>query len=76
MISPELASIIEEASGLEAASLTPGAKLSELGITSLAMIEIAVRIEDAFGVRLDDDVVYGIQTIGDLSALVDAHDPA
>lgn len=76
MISPELASIIEEASGLEAGSLTPDAKLSELGITSLAMIEIAVRIEDTFGVRIDDAVVYNLQTIGDLSALVDAHDPA
>ena len=76
MISPELAGIIEEASGLEAESLTPDAKLSELGITSLSMIEIAVRVEDAFGVRLDDDVVYNIKTLGDLSALVDAHDPA
>ena len=76
MISPELAGIIEEASGLEAESLTPDAKLSELGITSLAMIEIAVRVEDAFGVRLDDDVLYDIETLGELSAHVGAQDPA
>ena len=37
--SPELAQIIEEASGLEPESLTPDAKLTELGISSLAMIE-------------------------------------
>lgn len=72
MISPELASIIEEASGLEAEALTPDAKLRELGITSLSMIEIAVRAEDAFGVRLDDDVVYNLQTVGDLAAHIEA----
>lgn len=73
MTSPELARIIEEASGLEAEALTPEAKLSELGITSLAMIEIAVRVEDAFGVRIDDDVVYNLKTVGDLSEYVDTH---
>ncbi|WIM72146.1 acyl carrier protein [Corynebacterium suedekumii] len=47
MTNPELAQIIEEASGIEAEALTPDAKISELGISSLSMIEIAVRIEDA-----------------------------
>lgn len=72
MTSPELASIIEEASGLEAEALTPDAKLHDLGLTSLTMIEIAVRVEDTFGVRLDDDVVYNLQTVGDLSAHIEA----
>lgn len=73
MISPELARIIEEASGLDAEALTPEAKLSELGVTSLAMIEVAVRVEDAFGVRIDDDVVYNLKTVGDLSEYVRTH---
>ncbi|WP_126268726.1 acyl carrier protein [Corynebacterium alimapuense] len=65
--SPELAHIIEEASGIDAEALTPEAKISELGISSLSMIEIAVRIEDTFGVFLDDKTVFGIETVGDLN---------
>lgn len=72
-ISPELAQIIEEASGLEAEDLTPEAKISELGINSLAMIEIAVRIEDTFGVRLDDETVFSLPTVGELDAHIEAH---
>ncbi len=69
----ELAQIIEDASGIEPESLTPDAKLTDLGITSLAMIEIAVRIEDAFGVRLDDETVFGIDTLGELESHIAAH---
>lgn len=74
-ISPELAQIIEEASGLEAEALTPEAKISELGINSLAMIEIAVRIEDAFGVRLDDETVFRTSTVGELAELIETPGP-
>ncbi|NLA55793.1 MAG: acyl carrier protein [Corynebacterium humireducens] len=74
-ISPELAQIIEEASGLEADALTPEAKISELGINSLAMIEIAVRIEDAFGIRLDDETVFRTSTVGELAELIESPDP-
>lgn len=72
MTNPELAQIIEEASGIEAEALTPEAKISELGISSLSMIEIAVRIEDAFGVRLDDETVFDITTVGELNDYVTA----
>lgn len=72
MTNPELAQIIEEASGIEAEALTPDAKISELGISSLSMIEIAVRIEDAFGVRLDDETVFDITTVGELNDYVTA----
>ena len=74
-ISPELAQIIEEASGLEAEALTPEAKISEVGINSLAMIEIAVRIEDAFGVRLDDETVFRTSTLGELAELIETPGP-
>lgn len=74
-ISPELAQIIEEASGLEAEDLTPEAKISEVGINSLAMIEIAVRIEDAFGVRLDDETVFRTSTLGELAELIETPGP-
>ncbi|GAB3690167.1 acyl carrier protein [Corynebacterium nasicanis] len=71
--SPELAQIIEEASGVEPEALTPDTKLTDLGISSLAMIEIAVRIEDTFGVRLDDATIFSLPTVGELDAHIEAH---
>lgn len=73
-LSPELTQIIEDSSGVDAATLTPDARIADLGITSLAMIEIAVRIEDAFNVRLDDATVFSVGTIGDLAELVSTQD--
>ncbi|GAB2510964.1 Meromycolate extension acyl carrier protein [Corynebacterium atrinae] len=74
-LSPELTQIIEDSSGVDAASLTPESRIADLGITSLAMIEIAVRIEDTFNVRLDDPTVFSVGTIGDLAELVATQDP-
>ncbi len=67
---PQLAQIIEEASGIESGSIVPEAKISELGIDSLSLIEIAVRTEDAFGVRLEDETVLGFTTIGEMMDLI------
>lgn len=72
-LSPELAQIIEDASGLEAGSLSADSSLRELGVTSLAMIEIAVRVEDAFGVRLEDADVFALETVGDLAGFIAEH---
>lgn len=69
---PQLAQIIEEASGIDAGSIVPEAKISELGIDSLSLIEIAVRTEDAFGVRLEDETVLGFITVGDMLDLISA----
>ena len=39
------------------------------------MIEIAVRIEDAFGSRLDDETVFRTSTVGELAELIESPDP-
>lgn len=71
---PQLATIIEEASGIESEAIQPEAKISELGIDSLSLIEIAVRTEDTFGVHLDDETVLGFTTVGDMLAYIEEHD--
>lgn len=71
---PQLASIIEEASGIESEAIQPEAKISELGIDSLSLIEIAVRTEDTFGVRLDDSTVLGFTTVGEMLDYIVTHD--
>lgn len=38
---------------------------ADLGIDSLAMIDVAVAAEDAFGVRIPDDDLEHLATVGD-----------
>ncbi|AGF73011.1 acyl carrier protein [Corynebacterium halotolerans] len=71
---PQLAQIIEEASGIESEAIVPEAKISELGIDSLSLIEIAVRTEDTFGVRLDDSTVLGFTTVGEMLDYIVTHE--
>ena len=42
----------------------------DLGVDSLTMIEIAVDVEDEFGMRIEDDHVATLETVGDVVALV------
>jgi len=39
---------------------------SDLGLDSLAMIDVAVAAEDAFGVSIPDDDLERFQTVGDV----------
>lgn len=73
-ILPQLATLIEEVSGIEAAEVVPEAKISDLGIDSLSLIEFAVRTEDTFGVWLDDSTVLGFNTVGDAVEYISAHE--
>jgi len=59
------------------AALTPGLLLSEdLGLDSLAAIELGMVLEDEFDIALPDEVVVDIRTVGDLVHLVLARLPA
>lgn len=44
----------------------------DLGLDSLARVELATLLADEYGVELDDDAVAGARTVGDLVALVGA----
>ncbi|AKK03612.1 acyl carrier protein [Corynebacterium epidermidicanis] len=44
----------------------------ELAIDSLSLVEIAVRAEDTFGVRIDDDAVNSFHTVGDAADYLEA----
>lgn len=51
--------------------LRPGALLGEdLGVDSLAAIELAMALEDVYDIRLPDDVLAEVRTYGDLEATV------
>jgi acyl carrier protein len=69
-----LADLLAQDFGIDRARLVPGATLTDLEIDSLRMIEIAFGVEEAFGIRIEDDpaaMMARVKTLGDLAAYVD-----
>ena len=65
-IEKELADIVEEIAGVAAADVTPEKSfVDDLDIDSLSMVEIAVQAEDKFGVKIPDDELANLKTVGD-----------
>lgn len=61
-----LAEIVNEVAGVETSEITPEKSfVDELDIDSLSMVEIAVQVEDRFGVKVPDDVLANLKTVGD-----------
>ncbi|MBW4721710.1 acyl carrier protein [Saccharothrix obliqua] len=61
-----LAEIVEEVAGVEAADVTSDKSfVDDLDIDSLSMVEIAVQAEDKFGVKIPDDELANLKTVGD-----------
>ena len=65
-----LAELVEEVSGVD---IAPETRLEESGISSLSRIELAVRIEDAFGVPIDEHVYASCPTAQELANYVEEH---
>jgi len=65
-ITTGFAEIIEEVVGIEAADVTPEKSfVADLDIDSLSMVEIAVQTEDRFGVKIPDEELANLKTVGD-----------
>lgn len=61
-----LASIVEEVAGVDAGDVTiEKSFVDDLDIDSLSMVEIAVQAEDKFGVKIPDDELANLKTVGD-----------
>jgi acyl carrier protein len=61
-----LAEIFEDVVGVAPDNVTLEKSLEEdLEVDSLSMVEIAVQVEDKFGVKIQDDDLTGIKTVGD-----------
>jgi acyl carrier protein len=58
--------------GLNRAKLTPEAELSQLGIDSLAVLELLFDIEDRFGLKIKDDMPNSLLTLQDVVLYIDA----
>ncbi len=61
-----LAEIIEEVTGIEPSEVTVDKSfVDDLDIDSLSMVEIAVQTEDKYGVKIPDEDLAGLRTVGD-----------
>ena len=61
-----LADIVNEEPGLAVAAVQPSKSFTDdLDIDSLSMMTIVVNAEEKFGVRIPDDDVKNLKTVGD-----------
>ncbi len=66
-----IAEIIEEVTGIEPSEVTlDKAFVDDLDIDSLSMVEIAVQLEDKYGVKVPDEDLAGLKTVGDAVAYI------
>ncbi|MCW2632994.1 MAG: acyl carrier protein [Pseudonocardia sp.] len=69
-----LAEIVEEVAGIDAAEVTPEKSfVDDLDIDSLSMVEIAVQAEDRFSVKIPDDALADLKTVGDAVDFIAKH---
>ncbi len=61
-----LAEIVNEITGIKTDQIVPGATfVDDLDIDSLSMVEVAVAAEEKFGVRIPDEDLVKLKTVGD-----------
>ncbi|MCP3801127.1 acyl carrier protein [Allokutzneria sp. A3M-2-11 16] len=61
-----LAEIVEEVAGVDQEDVkSEKSFVDDLDIDSLSMVEVAVQAEDKFGVKIPDDELVNLKTVGD-----------
>lgn len=69
--------IIEDATGVDVEEISADSDLADdLHIDSVSRIDIAIRIEDAFGVRVEEEDLDAARTVSDIVRFVEARTPA
>jgi acyl carrier protein len=66
-----LAEILEEVAGVNPEDVTEDKSFTEdLDVDSLSMVEVVVAAEEKFGVKIPDDEVQNLKTVGDAANFV------
>ena len=61
-----LAEVLEEVAGTPTDKVTPEAAFDkDLDVDSLTMVEVVVACEERFGVRIPDEALESLRTVGD-----------
>lgn len=66
-----IAAIVEEVTGIEPSEVTADKSFVDgLDIDSLSLVEIVVQMEDEYGVKIADEDIQQLHTVGDAVAYV------
>lgn len=70
----KLRNIISEYADIPADSITEQTNIrTELGLNSLELVNMAVAIEDEFEVEIPDREALGLETVGDVMAVIEKY---
>lgn len=70
----DVVALVEKVTGLEDSDISRDSELTDIGASSLNLIELTVRLEKDFGVHLDEKTALGFETVGDVVDFIDKHD--
>jgi acyl carrier protein len=63
--------VLASALNIDVVNVDENSSLKEdLGIDSLAAVELAMELESTFDIRIEDDELTGLKTVGDIVALL------
>jgi acyl carrier protein len=66
-----LADVIARAARVDRGRLTPALRLVDLGLDSLAAMEVVVAVERAFDLSLPQGELAALETLGDVARLLE-----
>lgn len=66
-----LSELVSDVAEVPLAKVTPQSTPRELHVDSLALVDLAMRAQSAFGVPLEDGDLRPHHTVGDMAALID-----
>ena len=67
----DLAVILNEVAGVEQSKVSADKSfLDDLEVDSLSMVEVVMAAEDKFGVKIPDEEVKNLRTVGDAVAFI------
>ena len=70
----KLQKIISEYADIPADQITEETNIrTDLGLNSLELVNMAVAIEDEFGVEIPDREALGLETVGDVMAVIEKY---
>ncbi|MEH1098741.1 acyl carrier protein [Micromonospora sp. CPCC 205561] len=72
-ITAGLAEILEEVAGVSPDDVAEGKSFTDdLDVDSLSMVEVVVAAEEKFGVKIPDNEVQNLKTVGDAVTYIEA----
>jgi len=73
-IASGLAEILEEVAGVNPDDVAEGKSFTDdLDVDSLSMVEVVVAAEEKFGVKIPDNEVQNLKTVGDAVSYIEAN---